>query len=259
MSAEPYAPTLPQEIDEDRHWWFASRTRALLNILDRELGGRGQVPILDVGCGAGNMVHHLWRYGPVVGLDSNPKPLEVARARGYRVWQGDATAMPFEDDRFGLVSVLDTVEHCEDDVAVLRECSRVLQPGGLLVLTAPAFAWLWSHNDDINLHRRRYAPAELRQRLEAAGLQVRRMTFNNFFAFPLAAALILLRRGRREPDLASPHLANCNAYQVEMEPASPLVNRVLTQVGKVEAALLRLGNLPIGTSLIAIAEKPQPV
>ena len=73
--------------------------------------------------------------------------------------------------------------------------------------------------------------------------------------FPMAAALIVLRRGRHEPDLASPHFDD-DAYQVEMEPASPLVNAVLTQVGRAEAALLRWLNLPVGTSLIAIGEKP---
>ncbi|MGQ9586382.1 MAG: class I SAM-dependent methyltransferase [Anaerolineae bacterium] len=255
MSDASYQPPLPQEIEEDRHWWFASRTRALLAMLDRELDPQKPIPVLDVGCGAGNMFHHLWRYGPVIGLDNNPKPLEVARARGYKVWLGDATAMPFEDNRFGLVALLDTVEHCDDDEAVLRECHRVLRPGGLLVVTAPAFSWLWSHNDELNLHRRRYSPGELRKRVRTAGLRLRRLAFNNFFIFPLAAGLILLRRGRREPQLASPHLDD-EAYQVEMEPASPWVNFLLAQVGGVEAKLLRWVDLPVGTSLIAIAEKP---
>jgi len=254
MTETPYQPSLPREIEEDKHWWFASRTRALLTMLDRELDRREPTPVLDVGCGAGNMFHHLWRYGPVVGLDNNPKPLEVAQARGYQVSLGDAVAMPFEDDRFGLVALLDTVEHCDDDLAVLKECGRVMQPGGLLVVTAPAFSWLWSHNDELNMHRRRYSAGELRERLTEAGLHVRRMAFNNFFVFPLAAALILLRRGHGEPELASPHFDD-EAYQVEMEPASPPVNAVLTQVGKVEAGLLRWVDLPVGTSLIAIAEK----
>lgn len=254
MTDTSYQPTLPREIAEDRHWWFASRTRALLALLDRELGHARPVPVLDVGCGAGNMFHHLWRYGPVVGLDNNPKPLEVARARGYQVWLGDAGAMPFEDGSFGLVALLDTVEHCDDDVAVLKECCRVLRPGGSLVVTAPAFQWLWSHNDELNLHRRRYAPSDLRAKLEAAGFAVRRMTFNNFFILPVAAGLILLRRGRREPRLASPHVDE-DAYQVEMEPAPGPVNFALTWVGCLEAFLLRWVNLPIGTSLIALAEK----
>ena len=64
------------------------------------------------------------------------------------------------------------------------------------------------------------------------------MSYNNFFVFPLAAGIIVLRRGRAEPKLASPHFDE-DAYQVEMEPASPVVNTVLTGVGKLEVALLR--------------------
>jgi len=114
--------------------------------------------------------------------------------------------------------------------------------------------FLWSRNDVINLHQRRYTVGELRGKLESHGFRVLRISYNNFFVFPMAALLILLRRGRAEPDLASPHFDE-DAYQVEMEPASAGLNAVLTFVGKVEAALLRRINLPFGTSIIAIAEK----
>jgi hypothetical protein len=119
----------------------------------------------------------------------------------------------------------------------------------------PAFMWLWSHNDDINAHVRRYTAGELRRKLHAAGFRVRRMTYNNFLVFPMAAGLILLRRGRNsQPELASHHLSQ-DEYQVEMEPASPPVNALLTGVGWAEAQLLRWVSLPVGTSIIAIAEK----
>jgi hypothetical protein len=104
------------------------------------------------------------------------------------------------------------------------------------------------------MHQRRYTAAELRSKLERHGFRMLRISYNNFFIFPVAAALILLRRGRAEPELASPHFDE-DAYQVEMEPASPVVNRVLTWVGKLEVALLKRINLPFGTSIIAIAEK----
>jgi hypothetical protein len=132
---------------------------------------------------------------------------------------------------------------------------RVLKPGGQAVVTVPAFMWLWSHNDDINAHVRRYTAPELRDKLEAAGFQVQRTTYNNFFVFPLAAAMILARRGKEsQPDLASHHLSE-DEYQVEMEPAPPPVNAALTVVGWVEAQVLRWISLPVGTSIISIAQK----
>jgi SAM-dependent methyltransferase len=245
------------KIEEDGHWWFAGRTWSLLNMIDRLVAPDERRRVLDIGCGAGNMFHHLNRYGQVEGVDNNLKPLAVARERGYHVREGSAEDLPFEDESFGLVSLLDTLEHCEDDLAVLRECYRVCVPGGYLVVTVPAFMWLWSYNDVLNAHKRRYATKELREALRRVGFRVRRMSYNNFFVFPMAAGLILLRRGTDQKlKLGSPHFDQ-ESYQVEMEPVPPLLNTLLSAVTWSESQILRWLNLPVGTSIIGIAQKPK--
>jgi SAM-dependent methyltransferase len=243
------------QIEEDRHWWFSSRTRALMNLMDAIPLGC-DLRVLDIGCGAGNMMHHLNRYGHVEGVEIDPRPVAVARQRGYPVEQGDASrGLTHEDATFDAVTMLDVIEHNQDDISMLREAYRVLKPGGHVVITVPAFMWLWSHNDQINAHVRRYTIAGLRGRLGGAGFNVKRATYNNFFIFPVAAVLILARRARNsQPELASHHL-NENEYQVEMEPVPTPVNVVLTAAGWLEAQLLRWVNLPLGTSIIAIAQK----
>lgn len=249
--------TMPLEIEEDKHWWFAGRTWSLLNMIDQEISPDGSKRVLDIGCGAGNMFHHLARYGSVVGVDNNPRPLLVARERGYDVREGAAEDLPFEEASFELVALLDTVEHCDDDMPVLRECYRVCAPGGHLVVTVPALMWLWSHNDVLNDHKRRYTTQELRQKLDQVGFQTVRMSYNNFFVFPMAALLIKLRRSTdQEPDLGSPHFDD-ESYQVEMEPAPPLLNTLLSGVTWTESQVLRWVNLPVGTSIICIARKPE--
>jgi SAM-dependent methyltransferase len=244
----------PQQLEEDSHWWFASRTRALLGLLDKEPPDSSQ-KILDVGCGAGNMIHHLSRYGSVVGIDNNSIPLRIAHQRGYDARLAEAEDMPFEDRSFGLVTALDVIEHCENDLQILRECYRVCTDDGLIAITVPAFQWLWTNNDVINDHKRRYSKSELRAKVTEAGFTVKRLTYNNFFIFPLAAALLVARRrSEREPELATPSTDE-EAYQVEMEPTSWPVNALLTAVGWLEASILRLTDLPLGTSLICIAHK----
>lgn len=249
-------------LEEDRHWWFATRTRAILVFLDQYFGRGEDRRILDIGCGAANMTHHLRHYGHVIGLDNNPRPLKVARQRGLEAYEGGAVDLPFEDDVFDLVALLDTVEHVQEQDEVFRECWRVLRApdaqtgaaGGKLLITVPALMFLWSNNDILNRHQRRYSAHELRDKVTQHGFRILRISYNNFFIFPMAALLILLRRGRAEPELASPHFDE-GSYQVEMEPASPLANSILTGVGRLEARLLRLTSLPLGTSLIAIVEK----
>jgi SAM-dependent methyltransferase len=244
-----------QQIAEDKHWWFASRVRAITAVVAPHWTG-AQRRILDVGCGAGNMMHHLARYGVVKGIEVDPRPLQLAQQRGYDVKLADASAgIPHDDAQFDVVTALDVIEHVQDDGAILRECRRVLAPHGWLLVTTPAFMFLWSHNDVLNAHHRRYTAGELRRKLEMTGFRAQRLTYNNFFVFPLAALVMLLRRRTQtQPQLSSHHF-QADAYQVEMEPAPPLVNNVLTIVGQIEAALLRAISLPWGTSLIALAQK----
>ncbi len=244
-------------LEEDKHAWFAGRTRAILKYLDAELGPvtPGQVrKVLDMGIGAGNMAHHLAQYGQVFGIDYNPRPLAVAQQRGLPVAQGGGAQLPFAGGVFDLVALLDTVEHIADELGVLQECARVLKPGGRLIVTVPAFMWLWSYNDVINAHERRYTAPELEQKLELCGLHVQRISYNNFFLFPAIAGIRLLRP--YNPGLKSPHLdADAEVYQVDMEPIPEPANTILHGVGRLEAEILQRGRLPFGTSVIAVAAK----
>ena len=182
------------------------------------------------------MIHHLSEYGRVKGLEIDARPVKKARERGYDVDQFDATQpMPFDEGTFDAVSALDVIEHNEDDIAILKDSYRILKPGGHIIITVPAFMWLWTHNDDLNAHVRRYTAAELKHKLSQAGFNIKRVSYNNFFIFPMAAGLLLLRRSTdQKVELASHHIDE-EEYQVEMEPASPPVNAVLTMIGKVEA------------------------
>lgn len=245
---------IPERIEEDNHWWFAGRTRALQAVLEPHLPSRS-LRILDVGCGAGNMYHHLSKYGDVIGVENHPNPVRVGQKRGYDIRQADGRDLPFPEDTFELVTALDVIEHNAEDVAMLREMYRVLRPGGLVLISVPAFQWLWSFNDELNAHERRYTRQELETKLTGVGFEPVRSTYNNFFIFPLAVAMILGSRLKsRSNDLKS-HYFDEDAHQVDMVPTHPLLNAILTAVGFVEERVIRRASLPVGTGLISLARK----
>jgi len=252
MAAHPDARSDGPSIPEDEHWWFHTRTQALKAVLDPLVRQSGRV--LDVGCGAGNMAHHLSEYGQVVGADNAVEPLAVAWERGYQSLPAEANSLPFADCSFDLVAALDVIEHAPDDEGIIKEAYRVCRPGGLVAVTTPAFGWLYSYNDVVNHHLRRYTAAGLRTMLQNAGFRVRYLSYTYFLVFPAAAGLILARRllGTKQ-ELASP---DDGAYQVEMEPTPEPLNSILARLGDWEAGLIRRTSLPWGTALLAVGQRP---
>lgn len=245
----------PKTIPEDNHWWFATRTWAIEKFL-ATLPKHENLDVLDIGCGAGNMIHHLAQYGRVRGIEVDPRPVKIAQQRGYDVRLGDATQeIPFADASFDLVTALDVIEHVDADENVLRESYRVLRPNGSVLITTPAFQWLWSHNDDLNAHKRRYTAQQLHDKMVRAGFEVKRLSYNFFLVFPLAAGMIALKNVTGKSAELKSHHFDDDAYQVDMEPVSPALNTALRRVGHVENALLGAVNLPLGTSLIALGRK----
>lgn len=245
----------PKSIPEDNHWWFATRTLAIEKFLDA-LPNKQDLDVLDVGCGAGNMIHHLAQYGRVRGIEVDARPVKIAQERGYDVRQGDATqTIPFPDGSFDLVTALDVIEHVDADENIMREALRVLRPNGHLLITTPAFQWLWSHNDELNAHKRRYTAAALKTKMERAGFEVTRLSYNFFLVFPMAAGMIALKNATGKSAELKSHHFDSDAYQVDMEPVAPALNSILRGVGQVENAMLGAVNLPLGTSLIALGRK----
>jgi SAM-dependent methyltransferase len=230
---------------EDRHWWYRGRRR----VLDLVLAGLDLPPeaqILDAGCGSGRNMIDLARYGSVTGIELSDTSVNLARERHVgEVVAGSVLEMPFEDDRFDLAVSLDVIEHLDDDEAALRELRRVLAPGGTLLVTVPAYQWLWSAHDEINHHHRRYNQGSLVAVAERAGWNRVRTTHFNSLLLPAAIALRALDRLHTK--------ANATESSLDLWVPPPPVNRLLEQPLNLEAALIARGRrIPAGLSLLAV-------
>jgi SAM-dependent methyltransferase len=239
---------------EDVHWWFVGRRRILLQILNRYLGERqpDERQILDVGCGTGTMLSYLASYGQAQGVDVDEEAVGYCHERGLLdVRLGAAATLPFLDGSFDLVTALDVLEHLDDDTAALREIGRVLRPGGQLLMTVPAHRFMWGDQDEVNLHKRRYVAAEVRDRLTATGFHVQRLSYMNAFLFPPIAAIRLLRRLEHR---LRPRTTQKSDFRY---PAPRPLNFLLALIFGAEAPIVRRVDIPFGVSILALARKAE--
>jgi SAM-dependent methyltransferase len=197
------------------------------------------------------MLTYLAAYGDAQGIDVDEEAVGYCHDRGLlEVSQGEATKLPFAESTFDLVTVLDVIEHLDDDVSALREMRRVLAPGGHILVTVPAHRFMWGDQDEVNMHKRRYVAAELRDRLTASGFEVLRVSYMNALLFPPIAIIRLLRRLQRRLRPATEQRSD-----FRFRTPGPL-NVLLARVFGAEAPIVRRMNIPFGVSILALARKP---
>ncbi len=230
------------------HWWYRARSEWVTQELGPRAAGGTAV---DVGCGVGGTLRALDAagYDAVLGLDLSPYVLgrvpEVVPGRPLLA-VASAELLPVAGGSLAGVASLDVLEHLDDDVAALREYARVVAPGGHLLLMTPAYQWLFSDHDRWAGHRRRYTARRLTAAVRAAGLEVERSTYVFSFLVPAAA---LLRR--------TPLRRWIGSTDEETSSVSPLLNRVLAVLTRVERRLGRVVPIPFGLSVLVVARVPE--
>jgi len=230
---------------ERTHWWYRARRMIILHLLHRFLPAREGLRVLDLGCGTGAMLAELERFTDAYGMDGSEEAVALARRRtGAHLFRGlvpdDVPALP---GPFDCILMLDLLEHVEDDEQALVVAERQLVAGGTLVLTVPAYQWLYSPRDAYFGHLRRYSREGLKTLLAPRRLEVEYLSFFNTFLFaPVALERVLSRLSHRPP-----------SSDMRLPPAP--VNRALEAVFASERFLIPRMTLPFGISLVAVCRR----
>src|SRR5262249_3365544 len=202
--------------------------------------------VLDVGIGSGSNLRMLAEMGfsHVIGLDPNPDVIRICQDKGFTsVQEGSISDLPFSSESFDLVLATDVIEHVQDDATALKEICRVLRPGGYALITVPAFQSLWGLQDEVALHSRRYHLGTLVERVIGAKLAVVKSYYFNYLLFvPIWSARQIIRLARIP-------------LQSENELNSPLINRILTAIFRLDIATSPLLCPPFGVSALVLAKK----
>lgn len=225
---------------EDSYWWYRSRRRILCDLIAR-LVPRGDT-VIDFGAGTGGTARALAERGyRVLAADLSETALEACRMRGLHTL--DLKTGRLRDKSANCVLAGDVLEHVSDDLALLIALRRSLRPGGVLVATVPAYEFLWSGEDYVSEHVRRYTRSRLKRQLRLAGFERVWCSYFNTLLFPVIVAVTLTKR------LLFPR----EMYRSDVAPLGNWPNEILYRLFAFERYLLRWGRLPVGASLLAVA------
>jgi len=232
---------------EQTHFWRIAKRRLALDWLERYGPPPGGLRLLDIGGACSLIPKELERWGEVQVIEVDADTVQFARDKlGLDVREGR-----FPDDvpvqaAFDVVTMLDVLEHIEDDEASLRAAGRLLKPDGLLLVTVPALRWLWSDHDIVLHHHRRYTRGELVAKLEAAEFTVERVSYYTGLLLP---ALVAERAAGR----LKSRLTGKRKTEYDVKPPPGPLNSLFGLTMSFERWMLGWTDYWHGSSLIAVA------
>ncbi len=230
---------------EEANFWFRSRNNLIMWAIESYCPNF--LSMLEIGCGTGYVLSGVAKNYPratLYGSEIFISGLGFATMRlpTTKFMQMDARNIPFENE-FDVIGAFDVLEHIKEDEGVLKQMCAALRPEGLMLLTVPQHAWLWSSMDEYAFHERRYAAAELHQKIEAAGCRVIRSTS---FVTTLLPAMMISRLLQKK--------VSDDKFDATAElKISPWLNSLFYRLLGGELALIKRGfNFPVGGSRLKV-------
>ncbi|MEJ2580140.1 MAG: class I SAM-dependent methyltransferase [Acidobacteriota bacterium] len=233
----------PHLIDDLAHkerfyWWHRVRRGNLYRLTGLRAASGGRV--LEIGCGTGaNLREQISQLEVAVGFDLEMRALSYCRDL-FPV-QGDAhSPLPFVDDAFDAVLMIDILEHLADPGALIEEVGRILTLEGAAVVMVPAGPGLWSYWDEMHGHYRRYTRTALAS-IFGDGWRMQALEYSFSWMYPVVWAFRrFMQRWRRSP-----------TYSDFIEVPN-LVNGVLVAIGRLEGQVQGFIPAPFGTTLCGV-------
>ena len=234
---------------ESSHWWFVARRKIIQRAINN-LDLPRNIRILDAGCGNGDNLSLLSTFGDLVAFEKNEYALKTAKSKKigeiYKAELPDKLPNTIKTN-FDLIVLLDVLEHIDDDSKSLTTVRKLMNNKGIILITVPAFQWLWSEHDVIHHHKRRYSKSELREKLDSSGFRIKYISYFNTLLFPFA---LVERIGQKIFFPSNPEI---------LELPNNKINFLLEKIFSLEAIFMNKISLPFGLSLVAIAEKKNNV
>jgi dolichyl-phosphate beta-glucosyltransferase len=230
---------------ENYHWWFISRNKFVMHLI--ESMDRSLPNILDAGSGTGVNLSSFSKFGNAFGIDISPQAIQFCRKRNLKTLvRGSLEQIGFKGNTFDLITCLDVLEHIVDPPRILGELKRTLKDDGKMIISVPAFRFLWSRHDEALSHLRRYTKEDLRLELQDAGFRIEKMGYFFFVSFFIVAPIRIIRK----------FLSAESRSKSDTTTLPPrLLNEFLKILLSLEMKITDYFSLPLGTTLYAVVSK----
>ena len=230
--------------EQENHWWFRAR-REILSLLVKQLEPGDNARILEIGCGTGGNLRMLAGFGDVSAVEKDKSAREFARElTGINVLEGELPgALEKFEDKFDLICLFDVLEHVDEDIEALVRVKELLSNEGSIIMTMPAYQWLYGNHDREHHHFRRYNQRDIALLSAKTGLKISVISYFNTLLFPiiLLARIVDKFRGHGR--------STGSAVPVN------IINEFLYQVFRLEKILLKYTVLPYGASIYSVLKK----
>ncbi|MBI2641758.1 class I SAM-dependent methyltransferase [Candidatus Roizmanbacteria bacterium] len=235
--------------NEDNHFYYVANHRIVLSLVNKYLGHKKMVRLLDVGCGTGLLAKKLAKFGKVSGVDIHEEAIKYARIRNVDVKKASITKLPFLNNSFDVVVCIDVLNHrwVKNERRALLELYRVLKPSGFLIIRASANKWLHLVHDKHVWLKKRYEKEDFERKLHGAGFTVKRSSYVNMMLLPMALLLSIFEK-----------MTKTNKPTSAISHVSSLINIFFTFLLSLESYVLPFIDLPFGIALIAVCKKSDP-
>jgi ubiquinone/menaquinone biosynthesis C-methylase UbiE len=236
---------------ERTHWWFIVREKIIRDALEKNIGGKTGLQILNVGAATGRTSEMLSAYGKVTSIEYDLDCCRLTSERlGIDVIHASVLELPFASDSFDVVCAFDVIEHVEDDLKAVTEMERVCNAGGFIYITVPAYNELWSHHDVVNQHFRRYRMKGILELFKSRKGSILHKTYFNsilfppIFAFRIVSNLFGRKRNKNE-----------SGSDFSIAKKNTILNKVLFKVFLAERYLLKKFTFSFGVSILFLWQK----
>jgi len=233
---------------EKFHWWFIYRQNVLKFILKKYLFNLDKnAKIVDIGCGTGGNVQLLSeKYTNVYGIDNNELAIKYCKEKLLKnIMKGELPDLSvIEDNSADLILLFDVLEHVEEDDSALAAIKNKLKPEGHLILTVPAFSFLWSKHDEVFHHKRRYNIKQIKKKLKVMDFKIIKASYLYFLLFPFVLTMRLLKQVVKS-------CANVDDFKLNNKFLNLFVRKILY----IENFFLNYIDYPFGSSVLILAKK----